>query len=1120
MPGNASTKQCVLLVDGSANHHCNGHYAQLHGEVGGRPAYRQVLDSGAWQEVFLFFNGDRVGWCFRDSLEIGGLGSYAKAMHGEAAVTPCDVAEWQTKRRVSGVEGEGKKQWITDPIRVVEGRHADISIHARRASKAAWKEKLTATPWRCTANGCPNQCQQPAAREWGLWSKEALFGHLNYYHRESNQYNTLHRELWREDVFKAEVEAPVPREEIIHRFRTSMLAHGYDVKKLDGHVNRLLYVVAKLGKELSLELASAVDIFPAIEEWPEEQSSHGHYSVSFRWFMKFVENAAVDATARFAATYDEDMLSCMATKPDITKAGGRPHKRRRHRVGDEALPVSAPTGVSALDAEPEGDASLARVPPCAAPASIQRVDEAMPASAPVGVGTLDGEPERVASPAPTPPCAAPVAFQRIDEVLPASAPIVVDAPPNAEPKHAASPARIPPCVGPVSIQRIAAAEDPFLAALTAAAQQDHVPKPRGGRGADPGGDATTGSARRSEDGAPVVSEIARDLAAILGGDRAAAANIARREELGPLSGILEGAQMGKASEEVVERVWLWAYTGMGATARGTVLAALVSVVLERTGGGALGRILVRLLCVARSPHAPPTDVLEAMGPLLRSPLHSGELLQFGPLVKLAKKSFQLPGYGRWLAALQDEKWPVLLRLATFGALLADVLCGDVAFLGGRTKMLAPLLTAFQNGDGGREGDLSLAAWCNHAVFLSGLLWCSDATGAATMLLPVAACIPRKLRQDFENLQQHAAQQGHPSERSQHLPQQPPTLRSEASAASPPCSVSSTLPTPASVLQRIDVAATVCAVASPLRPAELIATAAIGTATASKEPDRGNTGEAAPPPSAEDIRRAATQPASVLRPPQAAAPASLARPQPPQRETLTAVAPASAGEAPGIVLARDVSKSTNLASALEGVVISRVDYRQGAPPLGFHVRLRDSSGQIDAKFFRGAADAFRDHPALRQGARVRLEGLSVGDADAKFAPPGRRFEIRFNERDLGSMRVLALGSAVAPQVLSLRDLAGANATACVDVVAWVLVAGEREQKYTDRLGHSLPFRLFWLTAGLQPDAMRCKWTLWDADVDKHSRATLVPNCKVRIRGARVKDFGGERFLTGAAHVEVL
>ena len=55
---------------------------------------------------------------------------------------------------------------------------------------------------------------------------------------ESNQYHTLQRELGREDVYKAEAEALASKEELLHRFRASLVAHGYDSLKQSLHMQQ------------------------------------------------------------------------------------------------------------------------------------------------------------------------------------------------------------------------------------------------------------------------------------------------------------------------------------------------------------------------------------------------------------------------------------------------------------------------------------------------------------------------------------------------------------------------------------------------------------------------------------------------------------------------------------------------------------------------------------------------------------------------------------------------------------------------------------------------------------------------------------------------------------------
>merc|ERR1712060_996540 len=86
------------------------------------------------------------------------------------------------------------------------------------------------------------------------------------------------------------------------------------------------------------------------------------------------------------------------------------------------------------------------------------------------------------------------------------------------------------------------------------------------------------------------------------------------------------------------------------------------------------------------------------------------------------------------------------------------------------------------------------------------------------------------------------------------------------------------------------------------------------------------------------------------------------------------------------------------NAVEGVIRFRCDHKTGG---GFHVRIGDSSGEIDVRFWQAAAAAFKADPMLRTGLSVRFEGfymVRLHPKDAQYAPPGRRHSLNFSMAD--------------------------------------------------------------------------------------------------------------------------
>jgi len=95
-------------------------------------------------------------------------------------------------------------------------------------------------------------------------------------------------------------------------------------------------------------------------------------------------------------------------------------------------------------------------------------------------------------------------------------------------------------------------------------------------------------------------------------------------------------------------------------------------------------------------------------------------------------------------------------------------------------------------------------------------------------------------------------------------------------------------------------------------------------------------------------------------------------------------------------------------AVRGAIISRSEHKTGG---GFQLRLRDSTGEIDLRFWDGAAHQFRARPELRKGAAVRFEGfriVALKPKDLPFAPSGRLHSLGYNAAD--SVRFLVEAEA--------------------------------------------------------------------------------------------------------------
>jgi len=92
-------------------------------------------------------------------------------------------------------------------------------------------------------------------------------------------------------------------------------------------------------------------------------------------------------------------------------------------------------------------------------------------------------------------------------------------------------------------------------------------------------------------------------------------------------------------------------------------------------------------------------------------------------------------------------------------------------------------------------------------------------------------------------------------------------------------------------------------------------------------------------------------------------------------------------------------------AVQGTVVFRCDHKTGG---GFHVRLRDETGEIDVRFWDQAAEKFRGDPALCKGAVVRVAGfhkIPLREKDVRFAPPGRQHHLNFNLAESVHLRLV-------------------------------------------------------------------------------------------------------------------
>jgi len=225
--------------------------------------------------------------------------------------------------------------------------------------------------------------------------------------------------------------------------------------------------------------------------------------------------------------------------------------------------------------------------------------------------------------------------------------------------------------------------------------------------------------------------------------------------------------------------------------------------------------------------------------------------------------------------------------------------------------------------------------------------------------------------------------------------------------------------------------------------------------------------------------------------------------------MTGVAPA-----PSMCISRLDTVDTT--GPVEGTVRHRCDHKTGG---GFQVRICDATGEIDVKFWREAADFFREHDGLRQGALVRLRGfrrIKLKDkVQLGFAPAGRSYDLSFDSSQGAQIEVLC---APAPQAadngeeLDLTEALLRPAGRRVNIKAWAVAVDDDSTAKRTRNDDAVIFRVVWLATSLNNFAPRTRWVIWN-DIAQHYGPNQLLRKHVRIRGAQIKEWNGSKQLKG-------
>ncbi|CAE7469901.1 unnamed protein product [Symbiodinium natans] len=306
-------------------------------EVGaGRMMYRKIRDSGEWAPFFLG-SDEQQGqqnpglWTIHDDDLV------VKARSAQEASAPWDAC-WE-------LAGSGARGSIV----VKASELSQLPADARREAKAFFKDPIPFTRFR--AKDCPKNCKQTRARDWGLDSVGSLYAHLCFYHWGCEQYHRLHRKHWKESVAEALRQREETAESLLSQFSACLRKHGYEQKAVtttvDDHTRRVQDAAAYLQRTVSRELPSE-DAAEELRGWDKDKSRRGHYSVSFKWFAKWLEVNAMQEMLSGAVEW-EDLPAKEESAPGATVSVAQ-LRRPPAKRGTEASSSSQPSSKRAKPA--------------------------------------------------------------------------------------------------------------------------------------------------------------------------------------------------------------------------------------------------------------------------------------------------------------------------------------------------------------------------------------------------------------------------------------------------------------------------------------------------------------------------------------------------------------------------------------------------------------------------------------------------------------------------------------------------------------------------------------------------------------------------------------------------
>lgn len=674
----------------------DGFYAELQPSIFhevSNPIFRRIRANGEWAPMFLLFDRSAERWCFANAPWETPTPRICSSRC--MCSNPCEAVGWQCS--------DGSPSGLTIQDRVLR----DLPTKARTLAKDTFKEPRRFTRFTCKAENCPKECNNPIASSWGLASEAELYGHLCLYHRNAPQYYEKYRQYWDQSVANALNERSEEQEDLLTSFEKLMCSHRYESKtvshKVKDHCSNIRRIVTQLNVPLSRQLALDSSVYEQLSQWPEEISSHGHFSTSLRWFKKWVEIYVVEEV--LANSMDVDDVSDPIVSPR-----------------QNAQPMPCETCTDCITTNAPSDEVVQKV-----------VDL---------VGEVIGRPVAAASAGPS--------TSRSGTSRSHQSQVDQESSAKPEPKRhvvgdlpAAKRPRLE--LGSVHcVRKVAVAADPYMAVLQ---MQDHVPCPGAPRNPRTGS-SSAGGGHAPSASAPEAAPLAKDFGRVASGDRSVAEKYSTWEEsegpccnaLGEISGKERRKVLESLSDQDVEHAWLWAYCGV--RPRTAVLTGLSLLLLPPacSDNDGLLCLLVKILCVAHSPHAMPMDVLFAVDVVLDAP-YEAEKMVWNKLTVLAKAGF-VPG-AQMLNCLTDSECPRLLRIAVFGGFLGKELR--------RWPESFDSIGTWWEQFSRCTREVSISRWYYRASFASGLLWNFDDCSALDRL----SALNNRGIPDFWNLQLQA-----------------------------------------------------------------------------------------------------------------------------------------------------------------------------------------------------------------------------------------------------------------------------------------------------------------------------------------------------------------------------